>query len=169
MATNYSKRKKNLLALFLSLMMASSAVGLAACNEEKEESSSPDTSTTQTDDARIKNGSFEFTSDDKTELIVTSPTGWSIAKQTSADTSKTASGIIDTSVTAWDNLTKTSLKVDAPKTKESAEALWDEMSAYDKLQFYKAWDDADNDEDYDEFDFYDAETDSFNIDADDPQ
>lgn len=168
MATNYNKRKKNLLALFLSLMMATTAAGLAACNEETTDSSSSpstDSTTTETDSSRINNGSFEFTQEKATNLIVTSATGWSIAKQTSADKSDTASGVIDISESAWNNLTKTNLTSTAPTTKEGAEAVWNTMSAYDKLQFYKVWDAADHDEDVDDFEFYNKDTDKFNIKA----
>lgn len=169
MATNYNKRKKNLLALFLSLMMATTAAGFAACSEDTDDSdsSSSETTTTETDSSLINNGSFEFTAEKETNLISTSATGWSIAKNTSADKSDTASGVIDISKDAWNNLTKSNLSGEAPTTQEGAEAVWDTMSAYDKLQFYKAWEAADHDEDVDELDFYDADTDKFNIDADD--
>ena len=170
MATNYNKRKKNLLALFLSLMMATTAVGLAACDEETTNSSSSsptDTTTTETDSSHINNGSFEFTAEKATNLIATSATGWSIAKNTSADKSDTASGVIDVSQTAWDNLTKTKLTSAAPTTKEGAAAVWDTMSAYDKLQFYKVWEAGDHDDDVDDLEFYNKETDKFNVDADD--
>ncbi len=170
MATNYNKRKKNLLALFLSLMMATTAVGFAACDEETTNSgssSSTDTTTTETDSSHINNGSFEFTAEKATNLIATSATGWSIAKNTSADKSDTASGVIDVSQTAWDNLTKTKLTSAAPTTEEGAAAVWDTMSAYDKLQFYKVWEAGDHDDDVDDLEFYNKETDKFNVDADD--
>lgn len=171
MATNYNKRKKNLLALFLSLMMATTAAGFAACNEDTDDtdnsSSSSGSTTTETDSARITNGSFEFTSAKETDLIVTSGASWSVTKNTGADTSKTASGIIDVSDSAWDNLTKTNLTIDAPTTETAAAAVWETMSAYDKLKFYEAWEDADNDEDVEDLDFYDKDTDDFNIDAED--
>ena len=171
MATNYNKRKKNLLALFLSLMMATTAAGFAACSEDTtgsdDSSSSSTNTTTETDASRINNGSFEFTAEKETNLIATSVTGWSVAKNTSADKSDTASGVIDVSETAWDNLTKSKLTGDAPTTEEAASAVWNTMSAYDKLQFYKTWEAADHDEDVDELEFYDKDTDKFNIDADD--
>ncbi|MBQ8320106.1 MAG: hypothetical protein IJX81_04430 [Clostridia bacterium] len=171
MATNFNKRKKNLLALFLSFMMVSStAVGLTSCTEETDgssSSSSSSTSTTETDSSHITNGSFEYTDIETKKPVVTSPTGWSIAKNSGADTSATASGVLDVSEDAWDNLTKTALTVDAPTTADGAKALWDTMSTYDKLKFYKTWEDGDNDEDYDELDFFDKATDDFNIDFED--
>ncbi len=171
MATNYNKRKKNLLALFLSLMMATSAIGFAACSEDTDDSSSSSTgtTTTETDSSKINNGSFEFTAEKETNLIATSVTGWSIAKNTSADKSDTASGVIDISEKAWNNLTKSNLTGTAPSTDDEAKAVWSNMSAYDKLQYYKVWNAAEHEDDekIENLEFYNKDTDDFNIDADD--
>ena len=81
MTDKFNKRKKNFLALLLSLLMVSStAVSFVACNQETDDETNDDTttSTVETDTARINNGSFEFVdTEDKTTLIYTSPTGWS--------------------------------------------------------------------------------------------
>ena len=172
------KNKNKLLALFMAMMMSSSVAALAACNDDDDTSSSDNSSTdssvVETDSSRINNGSFEFVNwNDGKNLIVTSPTGWSrstnSATSGTAVSSKSASGIINTDSEAWDNFTKSSLPegTAAPKTADEARAVWSQMSAYDKLKFYKAWDDADYDENVDKQDFYDATKDKFNVDIDD--
>ena len=173
MTDKFNKRKKNFLALLLSLLMVSStAVSFVACNQETDDETNDDTttSTVETDTARINNGSFEFVdTEDKTTLIYTSPTGWS--KDTSgasAASSSAKSGIVNVEEKAWKNFTQSALVgVDAPETAEAAKASWDSMSAFDKLTFYKAWEDADHKEDVEDLDFYDADTDDFNVDIDD--
>ncbi len=173
MTDKFNKRKKNFLALLLSLLMVSStAVSFVACNQETDDETNDDTttSTVETDTARINNGSFEFVdTEDKTTLIYTSPTGWSKdTSGTSAASSSAKSGIVNVEENAWKNFTQSALVgVDAPETAEAAKASWDSMSAFDKLTFYKAWEDADHDEDVEDLDFYDADTDDFNVDIDD--
>ncbi len=172
------KNKNKLLALFMAMMMSSSVAGLAACNDGDDSSSSDnssnDSTVVETDTSRINNGSFEFVNwNNGKNLIVTSPTGWSrstnSATSGTAVSSKSASGIINTDDEAWDNFTKSSLPegTAAPKTADEARAVWSQMSAYDKLKFYKAWDDADYDENVDKQDFYDSNKDKFNVDIDD--
>ncbi len=177
MAISLNNRKNKFLALFLALMMASSTAALAACKDEPEDSSTGDDTTTETpvietDTSRINNGSFEFVNwNDGKNLIITSPTGWSrstnSASSGTAVSSKSASGIINTDETAWKNLTESALDGKAPTTEAEASALWGSMNAYDKLKFYKTWDDGNHDKDADELDFYNAATDKFNIDIDD--
>ena len=173
MAISTENRKRKLLALFLSLMMVSStAASLAACDDTTDDSTDSDTTTetTETDDSRINNGSFEYLDrSNGTKLILTSPTGWGSPSTGSDPTSKAASGIVDTAEDAWKNLTESNLlESEVPTKKEDiTEELWAKMSAYDKLKFYEAWDDADYDEDVDDQDFYDSKTDNFNIDEED--
>ena len=171
-----SKHKK-FLALCLSLMMVSSAaMGLASCGSENTSSSSSDSSTTETvekDTAVITNGSFEFNTDSKTKPIITSASGWSRSTNSttsgSASSSQAASGIVNTSKDAWENLTKSNL--DGVKPEElsvsDAKKYWSSMSIYDKVKFIEAYEDADDDNDVEDLDFYNKETDAFNIDADD--
>ena len=168
-----SKRKK-LLALCLSLMVASSAIAtLAACGKSpssSDNSSDTETENTQTVDkdpgvSPILNASFQYNSKKATNLIITDTSGWS--KTTSGQTSKASSGIIDVSDEKWNNLTKSKLDKDpAELTVAEAKAKWSEMSAYDKLKFAEAYED-ETDEDFEDLEFYDAKTDAFNIDADD--
>jgi len=178
MAIRFKNRKNKLLALFMAMMMASGTAAMAACNDGDDSSSSDDTTTdstvVETDTSRINNGSFEFVNwNNGKNLIVTSPTGWSrstnSASSGTAVSSKSASGIINTDDDAWDNFTKSALPegTAAPKTADEARALWSQMSAYDKLAFYKAWDEADYDEDVSKQDFYDSAKDKFNVDIDD--
>jgi hypothetical protein len=55
----------------------------------------------------------------------------------------------------------------APKNAEEAAKVWDKMSAYDKLKFYKVWEDGDFEEKIEDQDFYDSSKDKFGIDVDD--
>ena len=101
--TNSQKRKK-LLALFLSAMMASSFAALAACDNEDTDTNT-DTETEDTssekDTARLTNGSFEFYNTNKGKnLIITSPGSWSRSNASGGVTSKAASGIINTEESA---------------------------------------------------------------------
>ncbi len=167
-------RKKKFLALFLSVLMCSSAMaGLAACSGDSpsdSSSSSTVTESTKKDDGLIKNASFEtFDKADGKNLIGTSVTGWTrsvnSASSGSALTSKTASGIIDVSDDAWNDLTQS--KIDGVKalSEEQAKSKWSEMSAKDKLDYYEAWKENDDNDDkkISDLDFYE----SFNIDAED--
>ena len=154
-----SKKRKQLLALFLSAMMASSFATLAACKDEDEDKT-PETETEDTssekDTARLTNGSFEFYDDNSGKnLIITSPSSWSRSNASGGVTSKAASGIIDTEKSAWENLTTSSNLSYA--TVEDAKKNWDKLTAKDKLAFYEAQ------EDEDELDFYQK----FNIDHED--
>ena len=159
MTTYSKKRKKQLLALFLSAMMVSSFAVFTACNDDDDKTSNPDKETEDTaaesDSARITNGSFEFYTVDAKKPIVTSPGSWSRSNDTGASTSKTASGIINTEASAWKNLTTSSGKSFA--TVDEAKANWKDLTVKDKLDFYEAQ------KDEDKLDFYE----SFNIDAED--
>ena len=177
MKKNYS-RKKNLLAIFMSLMMATSTtVAFASCSNDSSSSSSSSSeesteSETFSDEGLVKNADFE-TYDDKDGLnpIVTSVTGWtrSVNSATSgtALSSKAASGIVDTQDDAWKNLTVSNLDKPAKElTEEEAKSKWDTMSVRDKLEYYSAWKDAnddDDDKDITDLSFYQ----SFNIDDED--
>ena len=178
MAKSYEQSKhKKFLALLLSLMMVSTAgAAFASCGSDGSSSSSSgsETEVTETDESVIKNGSFEYNSNDDTTLIITSASGWSrstnSATSGSASSSQAASGIVDTSSEAWDNLTKSNLTGDLKPealTVDQAKANWSTMSAYDKIKFIDAYEDADKDNDAEDLSFYDKDTDSFNIDGDD--
>ena len=154
-----SKKRKQLLALFLSAMMASSFAALAAC-KDTDETTDPETeteeSTVKKDSARLTNGSFEFfdTNSGK-NLIITSPDSWSRSNAPGGVTSKSASGIINTEDSAWKNLTTSSNLSYA--TVEAAKKNWDNLTAKDKLAFY------DEQKNEDELEFYQK----FNIDSED--
>lgn len=161
MTNNSKQRKRQLLALFLSAMMTTSfTLALASCTDDDDSSNSTDEETTDTsaekDTARLTNGSFEFfDNNDGKKLIITSPGNWSRSNAAGGSTSKSASGIVNTENEAWKNLTTAS--GEAYDTVDTAEANWDKLTAYDKLNFYE------EQEDEDELDFYE----NFNIDLED--
>ena len=176
MKTNTNSRKKKLLALFLSLLMGTSTMAaFASCTDDDSSTDNSDstTETEETDEENlvITNGDFEtFNNKDGLNPIVTSVTGWtrSVNSATSgtALSSKAASGIIDTADEAWDDLTTSKLTGTNPSalTEEQAKEKWDTMSTRDKLEYYKAWKDANSDGKIaEDLDFYE----SFNIDDED--
>ncbi len=168
MKDSIKNRKKNLLALFLSVMMFSSVAAFAACTD--------DTSTTDTDDSSsttesvkdvglIKNAGFETFDEDN--AINTSVTGWTRSTTSlvgsNALSSKAASGIIDLDVEAWNNLTASTVDV-TTLTEEQAEAKWETMTVKDKLDYYDVWKENNSDKKIaSELDFYE----SMNIDSGD--
>ena len=177
MKKSYSKSKKNFLALLLSVLMVTScAATLASCGdssstESSSSSSTEDTSTSVVDNGLIKNANFK-TADTKNGLnpIVTSVTGWSRSVHSStsgssASSSTTQSGILDTSKDAWENLTK--LEKNVQISVEEAKAQWDTFTVHEKLAYYEYWKEQ-NPNDKSKIatklqDFYQ----SFNIDKDD--
>ncbi len=169
MKESIKNRKKRFLALCLSAMMLSSVAAIAACSDEEADSSSSSSSTStseEKDTGLIKNAGFETFNEDN--LINTSVTGWTRSNNSdangSATTSKAASGIIDLSKDAWDDLTTSTYSMKSAADATEAEANWDKMSTKDKLEFYDAWKEANSGETIsDELDFYE----SFNIDAGD--
>ena len=166
-------RKKKFLALLLSVLMCSSgAAGLVSCTDNDGSSSSSSTvvESTKKDKGLIKNAGFEtFDKEDGKNLIGTSVTGWTrqtySASSGTALSSKAASGIVDVSDKAWDDLTKNAVEGVETFSEDKAKEKWDTMSAKDKLDYYKAWkDNKDNkDKKIADLDFYQ----SFNIDAED--
>ncbi|MBO7297576.1 MAG: hypothetical protein J6U60_00855 [Clostridia bacterium] len=170
-----NSRKNKLLALFLSLMMATSTLAaFASCTDGDSSSSSSSSDEEQTeetvnDEGIITNADFEtFNNNKGLNPIVTSVTGWtrSVNSATSgtALSSKAASGIIDTQDEAWADLTVSKLdKAASTLTEDEAKAKWDTMTTRDKLEYYKAWKNANDDDDITDLDFYE----SFNIDDED--
>lgn len=177
MRTNKYSRKKKLLALCLTALMASTAlVGLASCKDDEESSSSTNTPSTETtesapkDTGLVTNASFEtFNKNKGLNLIGTSVTGWSRSVNSessgSALSSKSASGVIDVSDEAWANLTTSKVDGAASLSDEEAENKWDEMSALDKITFIEAWKKREDNKDKEisDLSFYQ----SFNIDSED--
>ena len=158
MKTSFKNRKKQLLAIFLSLMMTSSVAALAACSDGSDSSSSSSSSSAtadeEVDNGLIKNATFKtFNTNNGANLIGTSVTGWtrSVNSTTSGSalSSKSASGIIDVSDAAWADLTTNKVSGIAEATTEDAmkelvkkmKSLWDtdQITAKDKLDFYAAW------------------------------
>ncbi len=169
---NQSKRK--FLALFLSAMMICSAgAALASCADTDDSSSSSSSSSSSTstkvDNGVIKNAGFEM--DDYQDLtpIITSVNSWTrsvnSATSGSALSSKTASGVVDT--TKWSDITKSNFADVDFKTwsEDKAKEEWKNMALKDKLAYYEAWKETNKDDDkgLDDLDFYE----SFNIDLED--
>lgn len=158
------------------MMLSSTGAVLASCAEEEAETPTTEEETeeeeeTVSDDYIVTNAGFEtFDDNDGENLIVTSVNGWSRSTNStasgSAKSSTAASGIVDTADAAWKNLTTsglTDLKA-RELTEEQAAANWENMTAKDKLEYYEAWEDNDdNDGDIEDLEFYQ----SFNIDEDD--
>jgi len=171
MRTKNNFRRKNLLALCLSAMMLGTTVaGLAACNDGSSSSSDDKvTESTKKTVGLVQNADFETDKLDDDTPIVTSSTGWSRSLNSgssgSARASQSASGIIDTAADAWKNLTQSKVENAASLSDADAEAKWDEMSVWDKLAFYKDWEDREENDDkkLSSLSFYQ----SFNIDFDD--
>lgn len=165
------------------MMLSTSAVALGACKNSSSDPATDNedsntTTTTPVDKGIIKNAGFEtFDDNDGLNPIVTSPTGWTrnVNSETSgsAPSSKSASGIIDVESEAWKqlttsalgdlNLTMDDLIADEKATK--AEENWDDLTTKDKLDFYKAYEETYDDDDYpvEDLEFYE----NFNIDAED--
>ena len=178
MENNNKTRKNKFLAMCLSVMMVASAgAALAACSDDAADSSSTSSSSSSTeaaynDTGLIKNSGFEtpYTMN-ASNAILKSVTGWtsSVNSTTSgtANSSKAMSGVIDISDAEWKKLTTSYFEnPDDAKalTEEKAEELWDKLTIKDKLAFYDAWKEANEDGDIDEdLEFYEA----FNIDSGD--
>ncbi|MBO4939590.1 MAG: hypothetical protein J6D30_00990 [Clostridia bacterium] len=167
MKTNIKNRKKQFLALSLSLLMASSVTALAGCNEETTSSSSSSSSSsaaTAKVDSLITNANFEtFNTNDGKNLISKTVSGWTRATISNL-TSQSASGVINTSTENWDDLTKTTIEDPASLSVADAKAKWSTMTAKDKLLFMEAWEDANpNDKIEEKLDFIT----SYNVDSDD--
>ncbi|MBE7086147.1 MAG: hypothetical protein E7366_03240 [Clostridiales bacterium] len=168
MKTSSKLRKKQLLALFLSVMMTSSLAALASCtDDEKTDSSSTSSSSAapeeEVDTGIIKNAHFKtFNTNGGLNVIGTSVTGWTRSAG-SANSSKSASGIVDTS--KWDDMTTNAVEDPSKLSDKDAEDKWATLTTKDKLEFYEAWKDANPKKTISKElkDFYQ----SFNVDAED--
>lgn len=176
MKTSIEKRKKQLLALCLAAMMATSAGALVACTDSSDSSSSSSSSSSTTEEVKdtglIKNAGFEtFNTNDGLNLIGTSVTGWTRAVNSttsgSALSSKSASGIIDVSAEKWADLTTNTVDDPTALTNEEAEAKWDTLTSKDKLEFYEAWEDREENDDLKISEELKSFYQSFNIDSED--
>ena len=151
MKDSIKNRKKNFLALCLSVMMLSSVAAFAACTDDNTSDSSSSSSSSATsqekDEKLIKNSDFETY--DETNALNTTVTGWT--RSTGSDTSgsaaasQSASGVIDLSEEGWKKLNGTSdewarLSANgATVSEEDAKANWDKFTVKDKLAFKKQW------------------------------
>lgn len=149
------KNRKALLALCLSGLMLTSTAALASCKgssttDSSSSSSSSSTSSTVKDTGLITNSKFETDLLKSTKPMATTATGWSRTVIGNAVSSKAASGVIDTSEEGWKTLTGSYFE-DPEKakklTEEEAKKDWDKLTAPDKLNYYEAWKDANDDND----------------------
>lgn len=170
MKTNIKNRKKQLLALSLSLLMVSSVAALAGCNDDSTSSSSSSSSSSAASaktNSLITNASFEtFDTNNGKNLISKTVSGWTRATISNL-TSNTASGVISTSDDRWKDLTTSIFEDDydySTLSTTDAKAKWSTMTAKDKILFMEAWEDANPDDDIeDELDFIT----SYNVDSED--
>lgn len=157
------KNRKNVLALCLSALMLTSVTALASCKDSVADSSSSSSSSAATvkDTGLITNSDFKTDLlNDKTPMVKT-VTGWGSATAIgNATSSKAASGMIDTSEDAWKYLTGSYYENpdDVKSLSESqAKNVWDNLTAKDKLTYYKAWEEKNTDGDIDEdLSFYES-------------
>ena len=151
MKTNNSNRKSKFLAFLLSVMLvASTGAMFASCADTSSDSSSSsstseETEETKKDSGEIKNANFDFTTVSDTTVIGTSVTGWSRSVYStasgSANSSKSASGVIDTSEKKWDYLiTSNYTKAELEEMSDAqAEENWAKFTVKDKLTYYDVW------------------------------
>lgn len=136
-----NKNKKALLALSLACVSAFSLCLMTACDDDNSDKDS--STTTKTDNETIANGNFEYYTVDKDLSSIISPSGWtksvgSDANGSSASSSTKASGIVDTEVTHWYDLTcHSDLYKEGMPLKDALAAWEDGFSIYDRLAFYK--------------------------------
>ncbi len=176
MRKSTENRKKKFLALCLSAMMMASVGAFASCTDDTTADSSESSSSAATsavvDNYVIKNAGFETASESALNPITTSPTGWtrSVSSATSgtALASKSASGILDLNVDAWEKLTSSKLEALGldlkTATEETVESKWKDLTVRDKLAYYEIWEEANKDKDIKkDLSFYE----DFNIDTGD--
>ena len=157
-----TKGKRRASAILALALTASLSLGLfSACTTTNNNTDDDDQTTASRSDTQlVKNGNFEFYSDNNyTETsekrnLINSPDSWSRSTGTdgngnSAPSSDATSGIINTADKEWANLTSGN-KTWATKEDAAAHFKDEGVTAYDRLKFYK-----DNDIDStDDFELY---------------
>lgn len=137
-------RQRALTALSVMLVGSLSLGVFSACTTTGDDDDD-DTVASKSDTQLIKNGDFEFYSDNnqteldkKRSLITRSPDSWSLSTASGAPASETGSGVINTA--EWDYLTKEGRKFTSVA---DAYAHWkdENVTAYDRLKFYEDFDD----------------------------
>lgn len=150
MKTTNNNRKSKFLAFLLSVMMVSTAGAMFASCTDGDESSSSSSSSEQTEETKtdkgdIKNANFDFTTLSSKTAIGTSVTGWSRSVNStssgSASSSKSASGVLDTSADHWKYLTGSNYTKEQLEAMSDADAVkdWANFSVKDKLAYYDVW------------------------------
>lgn len=117
-----NKKKRTLLrttVIGFTAIATSLTIGVsAACSKgDSSDNNEEDKTTTKIDEQTIKNGNFEFYSDNKGLYPISSPDSWSSGSN--GTTSSSMSGIIDTGKERWDYITDP----DLPQTLEDNDDL----------------------------------------------
>lgn len=162
MKNNDSSRKTKFLALLLSVLMCSSVTALAACNADDSSSSSTSSSSSSSSSAEeektdaeknylVQNPNFAKVADANMKYFSTTVDSWTRAAYSAstgtAQASQSASGIIDTSDAAWTSMTTNAVENVKNLTEAQAKDRWSTMTLKDKLAYYEAWEDANEDDD----------------------
>ncbi len=130
---NSIKRK---LCVILSMLLIVCSAGLifVACDDDTNSSYTDKTYTHEwNDEAKIKNGSFEFGSDDLEDKQFpqsSSVNSWALSTDNSAQSSLVSSGIIRTNQTSWDKLIEN--LYDDTDFRNYAQKKWDFSSSLSK-------------------------------------
>lgn len=104
-----SKNAKYKSALLGAVAIAASfAMFVSACTTSSDDDDTTSTST-QVDEQELKNGNFEFFSDNDGTYLIGSPDNWSSGTGSGATSSDSQSGVISTTVENWNRLTDTDL------------------------------------------------------------
>ena len=105
-------------AIGIAAIATSLSFGLGACsNGGNNKDDDDDTTITRVDEQKIKNGNFEYYSNNKGLYPISSPNNWTYSN--SGNSSSSMSGIIDTNKARWEYITDPEL----PKTLEANDDL----------------------------------------------
>ncbi len=111
MANKQNLKKLKLIALAMACVVSTSALSFTACEEEKKPSDDSTTAVTKVDSQLLKNGNFEFysenSSDDVDPYLIAGANNWSATAL--GTSSYVKSGIIDTSEEAWTRMSNEEL------------------------------------------------------------
>ncbi len=105
---NSTKKFASLLSLILASLLCLTLFFFTACNKETESTKEPTYTYTDVDDGTIANANFSYGQANTalTSFPNRSFSGWNIATDNSATSSKVDSGVINVSNEGWDNLIK---------------------------------------------------------------
>ena len=144
MANDFKHWKRRSVALCSLALVASLSVGVfAACTPAEDTTDDEEEETvSQTDTQTIRNGNFEFYTEndveelDEKRVLINTPTNWSFTS--GSPTSDSASGIVN--LAEWDYLATSGREFTSV---DDAVAHWNDegVTAYDRLKFYADFED----------------------------